>query len=86
MPYSVEVTPAAQRDLRALERGILDRVDRKIRALAENPRPPDVEKLEGAGDLYRVRVGDYRILYGIEDDRLLVLIVRIRHRREVYRR
>jgi mRNA interferase RelE/StbE len=73
----------SQRDLSALDRRTLQRVDQKIRALATNPRPPGAEKLKGAGDVYRVRVGDYRILHQIEDDRLLVVVVRIRHRREV---
>ncbi|MGH9201466.1 MAG: type II toxin-antitoxin system RelE family toxin [Vicinamibacterales bacterium] len=87
MPYTVVLTPAAQRDLSALDRRTLQRVDAKIRALATNPRPSGAEKLKGgAGDVYRVRLGDYRILYPIEDDRLLVVVVRIRHRREVYRR
>jgi mRNA interferase RelE/StbE len=85
LPYTIEVTPAARRDLRALERRVLQRVDRKIRELADNPRPPGVEKLKGTDDLYRVRVGDYRILYQIEDVRLLVVLVRIRDRREAYR-
>jgi mRNA interferase RelE/StbE len=85
LPYTVVLTQAAQRDLRALDRRTLQRVDQKIRALATNPRPSGAEKLKGASDVYRVRVGDYRILYQIEDDRLIVAVVRVRHRREVYR-
>lgn len=54
-------------------------------ALAENPRPLGVRKLEGEEDLYRLRVGDYRVLYAIRDAVLLVLVVRIADRREVYR-
>lgn len=85
MPYRIELTPAAARDLRALDRGALRRIDAKIQALAEEPRPSGVQKLAGEVDLYRVRVGDYRILYTIEDAVLLVVLVRIRHRRDVYR-
>lgn len=88
MPYAIEVTPAAQRDLRALDRQVLRRIDARIRKLAEDPRPATVEKVkafDGGSDLYRVRVGDYRILYTIEDNLLLILVVRVRHRREVYR-
>lgn len=87
MPYAIEVTPASQRDLRALERQVLRRIDARIRKLAEDPRPATVEKVKAfdGGDLYRVRVGDYRILYTIEDNLLLILVVRVRHRREVYR-
>lgn len=86
MTYQVRLTPAAQRDLDALDRPVLRRIDAKILALAQDPRPSGVQKLTGEGDLYRVRVGDYRILYTIEDAALVVLIVRVRHRSEVYRR
>lgn len=88
MPYAIEVTPAAQRDLHALERQVVRRIDARIRKLAEDPRPATVEKVKAfdGGDLYRVRVGDYRILYTIEDNRLLILVIRVRHRREVYRK
>jgi len=51
----------------------------------ENPRPPGATKLEGGGELYRIRSGDYRIIYQIRDDRLVVLVVIVGHRREVYR-
>jgi mRNA interferase RelE/StbE len=83
--YRVELTPAAQRDLRSLDRPVLRRVDAKIRALAEDPRPHGAEKLAGEAEIYRIRVGDYRILYQIEDALVRVLVVRVRHRREVYR-
>lgn len=53
--------------------------------LEANPRPPGAKKLRGESDLWRVRVGDYRILYSIEEARLVVLVVKIGHRREVYR-
>ena len=53
--------------------------------LADNPRPRGVEKLEGRENRYRIRVGDYRVIYEIHDEVLLVLVVRIGHRREVYR-
>ncbi len=85
MAYRVELTPAAQRDLRSLDRPVLRRIDARIRSLAEEPRPHGVEKLAGDSEVYRVRVGDYRILYQIDDAVLVVLVVRVRHRREVYR-
>ena len=56
-----------------------------MRGLAANPRPPGVEKLAGPDDFYRIRVGDYRIIYQIQDDVLMILVVKIGHRREVYR-
>ena len=85
MQYDIEITSAAHRDLKSLARDVLRRVDTKILGLADNPRPPGSKLLRGQERLYRVRVGDYRIIYQIEDDRLVVLVVRVRHRREVYR-
>lgn len=86
MAYKVELRPAALRDLKSLPREVLERISAKIDSLPENPRPPGVEKLSGSEDSYRVRVGDYRILYRIVDEALLVLVVAVRHRKEAYRR
>ncbi len=82
--YRIEVTPAALRDLRKLPRTIQPRVHGVIELLARDPRPPASRPLVGR-DAYRVRVGDYRIIYQIRDDILLVVIVKLGHRREVYR-
>ena len=84
--YRVELRPAALRDLRKLEPAIRGRVGVAIDQLAQNPRPVGVEKLQGQENRYRVRVGEYRVLYEIEDRVLLVLVIRIGHRRDVYRR
>lgn len=62
-----------------------ERIVRKLTALEENPRPFGVEKLSGADDLYRVRVGDWRIVYAIRDRELVVVVVRVGNRRDVYR-
>lgn len=83
--YRVEFSPAADRDFRALDPEIRRRLRPRIDALAENPRPAASRKLAGAEDLYRLRVGDYRIVYQIRNQVLLVLVVRIAHRREAYR-
>jgi mRNA interferase RelE/StbE len=83
--YTIELRPGARRDLENLPQDTLQRVSRRIDSLADNPRPPGAEKLSGSENSYRVRVGDYRILYEIRDKVLLIIIVRIRHRREVYR-
>ena len=82
--YRVELKPSAERDLTALHRRDRVRVARKIDALATEPRPAGVEKLKGAQDLWRAQVGDYRLIYAIKDDALVVL-VSISHRRDVYR-
>ena len=85
MTYRILIGPAAQRDLRSLPRKILRQVDAKILALAHNPRPPGSKKLEGGQDLWRIRSGDFRILYQIHDDILRILVVRVGNRRDVYR-
>ena len=86
MIYRIEFRPAALRDLKNLPRDVLDRISRKVSALTENPRPLGVEKLSGGEvDFYRIRIGDYRVLYTIQDKVLLIIIIKVRHRREVYR-
>lgn len=84
-PYRIEFAPAALREFRDLPRKVQEQLRPKIDLLAENPRPQKVEKLKGAEGLYRIRAGDYRVIYSIEDDRLVVLILRIAHRRDVYK-
>ena len=85
MVYTVELRPSARRELLKLARHDQLRLIRAMDALAANPRPKGVKKLTGPDDLYRIRVGDYRIVYQIHDDRLIVLVVRIGHRKDVYR-
>lgn len=85
MDYSVELTPRARRDLKALPTDVRLRLRPHIDALAENPRPHGVKKLAGEDGLYRIRVGMHRILYQVQDRILLVLVVKIAHRREAYR-
>ena len=85
MAYTVELRPAAARALRKLAKVEQKRIGARIDALAANPRPAGAKQLAGPGKLYRVRVGDHRIIYQIRDAVLLVLVVGIGHRREVYR-
>jgi len=86
MAHSIEFTPAAQRQFKKLDRNTRRRIGRLIDALAENPRPDGVVKLTDVSPpLYRIREGDNRIVYAIEDGRLLVLVVRIAHRSDIYR-
>jgi mRNA interferase RelE/StbE len=85
MTHSVRLSAAAQRDLDRLDTVMTERVLRRIESLAANPRPHGVEKMAGPDDLYRVRAGDWRIIYQIADRALTVLVVKIGHRREVYR-
>ena len=83
-PYRVEVLPAALRALRRVDAQHRDRIRGAIELLAVDPRPPASRPLRGR-DAYRVRVGDYRIIYTIEDAVLLVVVVTLGHRRDVYR-
>ena len=83
--YKIVLTSVASRNLKALPRSVTRRIDTKLLGLGENPRPQDSRKLRERDGLMRVRVGDYRILYRVEDDHLVVLVVRIGHRRDVYR-
>ena len=86
MAYIVEFAPAARRQLRKLDRPVQVSVLRRVEKLENQPRPKTAETLKGTTEtVYRVREGDYRIIYTIEDDRLIVLVVRIGHRSEVYR-
>ena len=85
MIYQIEFTASAARSLSKFGKALQFRITAKIDALANQPRPPGVEKLHGRRNRYRLRVGDYRIIYEIQDRILLVLIVDIGHRKEIYR-
>jgi mRNA interferase RelE/StbE len=82
--YSLEIKHSAQRELDALDDAVFKRIDRKILGLADNPRPPGCKKLRGYRDQWRIRVGDWRVVYLIDDAAKLVTITRVAHRREVY--
>jgi len=82
--YSLQFKESVARDLRAIPKADVARILRRIEQLADEPRPPGVEKLSSQ-ERYRVRQGNYRIVYEIVDDRLVVVVVRVGHRREVYR-
>lgn len=86
MTYRVEVAPAAVRQLRKLTPDARRRVQAAIELLADQPRPNAAKKLVGGDGEWRVRTGDYRIIYEIRDDVLLVLVVAVGHRRDIYHR
>ena len=86
MLYRVDLRPAALRDLKRLSRETQARIRPAVDRLAANPRPPGIEKLAAQENRYRVRVGDYRIVYEIHDAVLVVLVFRVAHRREAYRK
>ena len=83
--YRVLLERAAERDLSRLSSEVHDRVIAAIKGLARNPRPPGNRKLAGSKNDWRIRVGDYRVVYEIADEIRVVRVNRVRHRREVYR-
>ena len=86
MTYRIEVAPAAVRQLRNLDVAARRRVQAAIELLAEHPRPSGARKLAGGDGEWRVRTGDFRVVYQINDDVLLVLVVAVGYRRDVYQR
>lgn len=86
MAYAIVLKPAALRDLRKLPEDVKRRVATRVDALASDPCPQGAESLPGEPDLYRIGVKEYRIIYQLEKKALVVLVVRIGHRPEVYRK
>ena len=85
MSYSLRISQSAQRELDRLSPAIHSRINRRIQSLRNNPRPRGVRKLKGREEEYRLRAGDYRVLYTIDDTNNVVAIFYVRHRREAYR-
>jgi len=83
--YRIEVSATAEKQIRKLPREDQVRVLRAIRPLAAQPTPPGSRKVRGYDDVYRIRVGTYRILYRVEGRRLVIIILKIGQRREIYR-
>jgi mRNA interferase RelE/StbE len=83
--YSIIFKPSVEKDFRGLPASVIAQLMKKIEALKTNPYPHQSIKLAGAERLYRLRVGDYRIIYGIDDRIRQIIIHYVRHRREIYR-
>lgn len=83
--YEVLIERTAERDLKSLPTTLFDRIIARIKALADVPRPSGCHKLAGSKNDWRIRIGDYRVLYEIDDSSKRIRIFRVRHRREVYR-
>ncbi|HEX2644841.1 MAG TPA: type II toxin-antitoxin system RelE/ParE family toxin [Thermoanaerobaculia bacterium] len=82
--YQIEWKRSALKELKRLPREALTRILRSVEGLAENPFPSGVKKLVGSDHTYRIRIGDYRVLYDVVGQRLIVEIIRVGHRRDVY--
>ena len=83
--YEIEIAPAAERALKKISADIRNRIFKSLLTLRNDPRPHGVKKLSGEDDLYRIRIGDYRIVYQIRDNVLVIVVVNVGHRREIYR-
>jgi mRNA interferase RelE/StbE len=85
MQYELIIKPTAEKSLDKLPRPARQRIVDAMKDLRNNPRPSGVVKLAGDENLWRIRIGNYRVVYEIHDDRLIVLVLRVAHRRDVYR-
>jgi mRNA interferase RelE/StbE len=83
--FRIEFARSATKDLRGIDRQWIPKVLAAIEALADDPRPVGCKKLVGSDHTYRIRIGDYRVVYEIQGGELVVFVVRVRHRRDVYR-
>jgi len=83
--YRITYVASAAKALRKLDRQVARRIVEAISGLADDPRPPGCIALQGGGGELRIRIGDYRVVYDIVDEELVVLILRVGHRREIYR-
>lgn len=83
--YQISFVPSAAKTIRKLDKAAARRILEVIEELADDPRPRGAIQLKGGNGEYRVRVTDYRIIYDIEDNHLVILVLKIGHRREVYR-
>ena len=84
--YRVALTSSAEKELSKLPSHLIARIIRRLEGLALNPRPPGCKKLKGGDTEWRIRAGDWRIVYTIDDSKLLAEVTRIRHRSEAYER
>ena len=82
--YSVELTKSAEKELRRIDGRYIPRIFAAVESLAEEPRPTGCKKLSGSNHTYRIRIGTYRVIYDIQESRLLVLVIKIGHRKDAY--
>jgi mRNA interferase RelE/StbE len=85
MTYTIITPKAVQKQLNALPDEIFERIAVKIRQLADDPRPDGVVKMKGVDNEYRIRIGDYRVRYEVDDKALIILLLQCKHRKDVYR-
>jgi mRNA interferase RelE/StbE len=83
--YSVEASPRAEAQIKGLPKVDAKRIVAKLGQLAADPRPPNLEQLTGSPPFRRIRIGDYRVIYAVDDDDKTVIVARVRHRKDAYR-
>ena len=83
--YNVELTRTAEKQLRRIAKRDRNRMVEAIRGLADRPRPQGARKLQGYDDVYRIRVGRYRVVYEVFDDRVIVIVLKVGHRKDIYK-
>lgn len=83
--YTISLASSAERDLRKVDHQVLSRISPVIDSLADEPRPTGCRKLTGSLHTYRIRIGDYRVIYSVDDDSREVVVQRVRHRKDAYR-
>lgn len=84
MAYNIIIKPCANKALLKLPKSIQTRILNALQHLAYNPRPPGVLKLQASFDLYRIRIGDYRVIYSIDEQQIQILIATVGHRKDIY--
>jgi mRNA interferase RelE/StbE len=83
--YRIEWKPSALKELKKIDRQLIPHIIQAVETLSRNPFPSGARKLQGVEHSYRVRVGDYRIIYQVFKNKLIIAVIRVRHRREAYR-
>lgn len=84
--YKVTIKKSAARAIAKLPRNVVNRLLPPLKKLADDPRPPGAKKLQGETDLWRIRIGNYRVVYSIEDTILIVDVIQVAHRKDIYRK
>lgn len=84
MAYTLEISKTFEKELLNLPKKVVEKILIAVKALAENPRPSGCKKLKGSKTDYRIRIGDYRVIYEIRDGKLVVLVLNVGHRKDVY--
>ena len=84
--YKIEWRPSTKKDLKAISKAEVQRIINAVQSLSDQPRPPGSTKLSGSDLTYRIRVGNYRVVYEIHDEIILIEVVKVGHRKDVYRK